>query len=96
MEFIALGRNIWGEISSASNCTDFQSSKLNISYHEFSVESKNSDEKIDLKRNFVHTVNGTACAIPRMLIALIEQGQTENQLIQIPKVLQPYINFESI
>ncbi|UXI20796.1 hypothetical protein NH340_JMT06739 [Sarcoptes scabiei] len=90
------GRNIWGEISSASNCTDFQSSKLNISYHEFSVESKNSDEKIDLKRNFVHTVNGTACAIPRMLIALIEQGQTENQLIQIPKVLQPYINFESI
>ncbi|CDW56374.1 Seryl-tRNA synthetase [Trichuris trichiura] len=60
------GRNVYGEISSASNCTDFQSRRLLTKY-----QSNNGRVK------FVHTVNGTACAITRTLIALMEQHQTK-------------------
>lgn len=58
------GREIWGEISSASNCTDYQSNRLNIKY-------RNSEN--DLKS--VHTCNGTAMATSRVLIALLETHQ---------------------
>lgn len=57
----------FGEISSTSNCTDYQSKRLNIYCQDV-------DKKI-----YAHTVNGTACAIPRMIIALLEQNQV-NQL----------------
>ncbi|KHJ43081.1 putative serine--tRNA ligase [Trichuris suis] len=60
------GRNVYGEISSASNCTDFQSRRLLTKY-----QSENGGIK------FVHTINGTACAITRTLIALLEQRQTK-------------------
>ncbi|CRL02307.1 CLUMA_CG015368, isoform A [Clunio marinus] len=76
------GRNMWGEISSCSNCTDYQSRRLNIKVEE-------SDE-------FAHTVNGTACAIPRMLIAIIESFQHEDGTVLIPKVLQKYMRCEKI
>ena len=70
-------KGTWGEISSTSNCTDYQSRRLNI-------------KSIDL--NFVHTVNGTACAVPRMLIALWEMGYNEEgKFITIPAVLRPYL-----
>ncbi|XP_068242123.1 serine--tRNA ligase, mitochondrial [Palaemon carinicauda] len=75
------GRKAFGEISSASNCTDYQSRRLNISY-----KNKNGEQK------FVHTVNGTACAIPRMLIALCETFQSEDGTITIPPALQPYVS----
>lgn len=55
--------NGFGEISSTSNCTDYQSKRLNIYYRD-------GDAKYH-----AHTVNGTACAMPRMLIALLEQNQ---------------------
>lgn len=58
------GRKIWGEISSCSNCTDFQAKRLNIKYI-----AKNGDIR------YVHTVNGTAAAIPRLLISLVESNQ---------------------
>ncbi|KAL3277917.1 hypothetical protein HHI36_013258 [Cryptolaemus montrouzieri] len=74
------GRGIYGEISSCSNCTDYQSRRLGIKYREENGEVK-----------FVHTLNGTAAAIPRLLIALTETGQTEKGVIQIPKVLQKYM-----
>lgn len=74
------GRKIWGEISSCSNCTDYQSRRLNI---------KINDE-------YAHTVNGTACAIPRMLIAIIETFQKEDGTISIPKVLQDYMQKDKI
>ncbi|XP_025836113.1 serine--tRNA ligase, mitochondrial isoform X1 [Agrilus planipennis] len=74
------GRKIFGEISSCSNCTDYQSRRLNIKY--------SSDN--DLR--YVHTLNGTACAIPRMLIALTETYQTEKGSIEVPNVLQKYMN----
>lgn len=69
------GRNIFGEISSCSNCTDYQSRRLGIKYLD----------------QFAHTINGTACAIPRMLIALVETNQMDNGTIQIPNVLVPYM-----
>ncbi|XP_037938914.1 serine--tRNA ligase, mitochondrial isoform X2 [Teleopsis dalmanni] len=73
------GRKIWGEISSCSNCTDYQSKRLNITYL-----SSN-------KTKFVHTVNGTAAAIPRLLISLIESNQMKASSISVPNVLQKFI-----
>lgn len=58
------GRKLWGEISSCSNCTDYQSKRLNIKY-----VTNNGDVQ------YAHTVNGTASAIPRLLISLIESNQ---------------------
>lgn len=59
----------FGEISSTSNCTDYQSKRLNIYCQE-------NDKKIH-----AHTVNGTACAIPRMIIALLEQNQVKKFVV---------------
>lgn len=58
------GRKIWGEISSASNCTNYQSQRLNILYKD----------NFDCLK-FVHTCNGTAIATPRVLITLLETFQ---------------------
>ncbi|CAL7937404.1 unnamed protein product [Xylocopa violacea] len=74
------GRNLYGELSSCSNCTDYQSRRLGIKY-------KTKDGEI----LHVHTLNGTACAIPRMLIALCETYQTKHGRIKIPEVLAPYM-----
>ncbi|XP_072949111.1 serine--tRNA ligase, mitochondrial [Epargyreus clarus] len=74
------GRNNYGEISSCSNCTDYQSRRLHIKYAQ------------DDGTKYVHTLNGTACAIPRMLIALLETHQDPKGKIFIPEVLQPFMN----
>lgn len=58
------GRSIYGEISSCSNCTDYQAKRLNIQW-------KHSNGEVTP----AHTVNGTACAVPRMLIAILENYQ---------------------
>jgi len=67
------------ETHSNSNCTDFQARRLNIRYRQ-----NNS------QLSFVHTLNGTALAIGRAIIALIENYQTKEGFIRIPKVLWPY------
>ena len=54
-------KNAYGEISSASNCTTYQSRRLNINYFD-----KNN------KKTLVHTVNGTALAVPRVIMAILE------------------------
>lgn len=64
------GRGVWGEVSSASNCTDFQSQNLSMKM----LDTNGSESK------FVHTCNGTAMASSRALIALIETHQTKVQL----------------
>lgn len=74
------GRNIWGEISSCSNCTDYQAQRLNIKYRAKSGEVK-----------YVHSVNGTACAVPRLLIAILETFQKAKGSIEIPAVLRKYM-----
>ncbi|KAK1137066.1 hypothetical protein K0M31_001593 [Melipona bicolor] len=74
------GRKLYGELSSCSNCTDYQSRRLGIKY-----KTKNGETL------YVHTLNGTACAIPRMLIALCETHQTKHNRIQVPEILLPYM-----
>lgn len=70
MEAWMPGRGTWGEISSTSNCTDYQSRRLHIRYQPH--PSKPSETKGPLP--FAHTLNGTAAAIPRLIVALIENG----------------------
>eukprot|EP00055_Hartaetosiga_balthica_P008534 m.32097 g.32097 ORF g.32097 m.32097 type:complete len:539 (+) comp6361_c0_seq2:42-1658(+) len=75
------GRGSCGEISSASNCTDYQSRRLNIRY-------KDANEKTNM---FVHTLNGTACAVPRMIVAIMETYQREDGDFDVPQVLLPFM-----
>ena len=75
----------WGEITSTSNCTDFQARRLGIRY-------KNDEGK----NIHAHTLNGTAIAISRGLISVIENGQQEDGSIRIPEKLVPYCGFDTI
>ena len=76
----------YGEVTSASNCTDYQARRLRIRY-------KPSGGKRNV---FAHTLNGTAIAVPRVLIALLENHQRADGSVAVPKALQPYTGFESI
>ena len=67
----------YGEISSTSNCLDFQSRRLNIRDSE--------------SGKFCHTVNGTACAVPRMIMTFCEQNQLDNGCVNLPRKLWPYM-----
>jgi seryl-tRNA synthetase len=72
----------WGELTSASICTDYQSRRLNTRV----MDSSGSRKK------FAHTVNGTAIAIPRVLAAILEHGwQEEGQCVVIPEVLRSFM-----
>ncbi|OQR93617.1 seryl-tRNA synthetase [Thraustotheca clavata] len=73
------GRQSFNEISSLSNCTDYQARRLNIRH-------KNEQEKTQ----FVATLNGTACAIPRLIISILESYQQADGSVLIPNVLRPY------
>ncbi|XP_055609717.1 serine--tRNA ligase, mitochondrial [Uranotaenia lowii] len=75
------GRGIYGEISSCSDCTDYQARRLGIRY------KSNADGQL----YYAHTVNGTACAIPRMLIALLENFQNDDYTVTIPEPLRPFM-----
>lgn len=79
------GRGSYGEISSGSNCTDYQSRRLNILY-----------EREDGSLHYAHTVNATACAIPRTIIAILETHQTKEGRVRVPQALQPYLGMEVI
>ncbi|KAM6033191.1 serine--tRNA ligase, mitochondrial [Chlamydotis macqueenii] len=74
------GRGKFGEISSASNCTDYQSRRLNIMYSDATGRLCHA-----------HTVNGTACAVSRMLIALLECNQLPDGSVRVPPALQPLV-----
>jgi seryl-tRNA synthetase len=83
MEAWMPGRGNWGEISSTSNCTDYQARRLHIRYAE------------PHSTPFAHTLNGTAAAIPRLIVALIENGACFNEAgeieaIRLPKALRPF------
>ncbi|GAI43094.1 unnamed protein product, partial [marine sediment metagenome] len=79
------GQNQYRETHSTSSCTDFQARRLNIRY-------KTKQGKLD----FVHTLNGTALAIGRTLIAIIENYQQKDGSIIVPQALQKYTNFKVI
>lgn len=74
----------WGEITSTSNCTDYQARRLGV---RFKDEGKN---------RFVHMLNGTAIAVSRAIIALMENFQEADGSISIPKALVPYTGFDRI
>ncbi len=71
----------WGEVTSTSNCTDYQARRLNIRF-------KRKGEK---GTHFVHTLNGTAIAVSRALIALMENHQQPDGTIRVPQALQPWV-----
>lgn len=73
----------WGEITSCSNCTDYQARRLNIKYR---------DENGELK--YVHTLNGTGMVMSRFPIAIVENYQREDGKIQVPKALKKYCNLK--
>ena len=83
-----LGR--YGEISSASNCTDYQARRLNIRYKPAPKPAEGGKKPKKQKNVFVHTLNGTACAVSRMLVAILESHQEEDGSISIPETLWPY------
>ena len=74
------GENNYREISSCSNCQEFQARRMNTRY-------KSKDKNI-----FVHTLNGSGLAVGRTLIAIIENYQTEDGNVIIPEVLRKYLN----
>jgi len=78
-------QNTYREISSCSNCTDFQARRANIRYL-----SK------DGKMEFVHTLNGSGLAVGRCLIAVLENYQEDKKKIRIPKVLRDYMGEDEI
>ena len=78
-------RNGWGEVTSTSDTTTYQSRRLNIK-----VERK------DGTKEFLHMLNGTAIAVSRALIAIIENYQQKDGSVSVPKVLQKYTGFKTI
>jgi seryl-tRNA synthetase len=84
MEVFAAGQQRWLEVSSVSNFETFQANRLKLRY-------KNREGKIQL----LHTLNGSALALPRIVASILENNQTANG-ITIPKVLIPYTKFDSI
>ena len=75
----------YGEVTSTSNCTDYQARSLNIRYRDD-----------DGRLKFVHMLNGTALALSRAVVAVMENYQEEDGSIRIPEVLVPYCGFDRI
>lgn len=78
------GENRYRETHSTSNCTDFQARRLNIRFRR------------DSGTGFVHTLNGTAVAVGRTLIAIWENYQQKDGSVLIPEALRPYLKFDRI
>ena len=81
------GRNggEYGEVTSTSNCTDYQARRLNIKYKDD-----------DGKNKYVHTLNGTAIAVGRAMLAILENYQNEDGSVTIPPALVPLCGFDKI
>jgi seryl-tRNA synthetase len=82
----APGCEEWLEVSSCSNCSDFQARRTNIRYRPTA----------DARPQFVHTLNGSGLALPRVMIAIMENYQRADGSIVIPEVLQPFVRARTI
>ena len=80
------GKGEWGEVTSTSNCTDYQSRRLGVRFKK----------KTEKGTNFAHTLNGTAVAISRAMIAVLENYQQADGSILVPEVLQKWVGKEKI
>lgn len=78
------GQNKYREITSCTNATDYQSRRLNIRYNK------------DGKKELCHTLNGTVIALGRVMIAIMENYQSKDGSIMMPKVLHEYLDFKEI
>ena len=76
----------WGEVTSTSNCTDYQARRLNARY-------RTEGEK---GTRLLHTLNGTAIAISRGLIAILENYQQADGTVVVPEVLRPWVGKDQI
>ena len=76
----------WLEVSSCSNCTDFQARRANIRYRPTP----------DARPRFVHTLNGSGLALPRLMIAVMENYQQPDGTIAVPEVLQDFVGSKLI
>jgi seryl-tRNA synthetase len=76
----------YGEVTSTSDCTDYQSRRLNIRYRPAGQKGT----------RFVHTLNGTAVALSRALIAILENYQRADGLVDVPEALRPYLGKDII
>lgn len=79
------GSGEWGEVTSTSNCTDYQARRLNVKYKDD-----------DGKNKHVHMLNGTAIAVSRGIIAVLENFQRADGSVAIPEALVPYVGFKEI
>ncbi len=86
VEMWGSGTGEWLEVSSCSNCTDFQSRRSAIRYRP----SEGG------RPRFVHTLNGSGLAVPRVMIAILEHYQQEDGSVIVPDVLKPFTGFDRI
>jgi len=86
IEVWAAGSQEWLEVSSCSNCTDFQARRANVRYRPGVGE----------RPRFVHTLNGSGLALPRVIIAILENNQQPDGSVVIPEALRPYTKFDVI
>jgi len=86
IEMWAPGSAEWLEVSSCSNCSDFQARRTNIRYRP----------EPGSRPCFVHTLNGSGLALPRVLIAVLENYQQPDGTVLVPEVLQPYLHINAI
>ncbi len=77
----APGCGEWLEVSSVSNCEDFQARRANIRYRPAP----------DARPRFVHTLNGSGLALPRVVIAILENYQQADGSVVVPEVLRPWM-----
>ena len=86
-EIVARGQHgEYGEVTSTSNCTDFQARRLNIRYKSQQFKGTRP----------VHTLNGTAVAVPRALVAILENNQQADGSVIVPEVLRPWVGKDVI
>ena len=86
IEMWAPGSGEWLEVSSCSNCSDFQARRANVRYRP----------NAKAKPSFVHTLNGSGLALPRVVIALLENYQQADGSIKVPEALVPFMGTETI
>ena len=86
IEIWAPGCQEWLEVSSCSNCTDFQARRARIRYRP----------ALGARPELVHTLNGSGLALPRVVISILENYQQADGSVVIPEVLRPYIGFDTI
>ena len=86
VEMWAPGANRWLEVSSCSNCSDFQARRGRVRYRT----------ERGARPRLVHTLNGSGLALPRVIISILENYQREDGGVDIPEALRPYTGFERI